>query len=106
MWEAGGEGESKEEGDPRAEERGSTSARIAERCATAAPDTSFAWNVYQHWRWLIIIPRARMHALSPVRSFVRSFFRKSSLAREKRPGDTWRVVTTIIPNLRGYEGEC
>lgn len=53
-----------------------TSARIAERCATAAPDTSFAWNVYQHRRRLIIIPRARMHARSFVRSFVcKSFFR-------------------------------
>lgn len=65
--------ESEEEGGPRGKEQGSTSARIAERCATAAPDTSFAWNVYQHRRWLIIIPRARMHALSPVRSFAGSF---------------------------------
>jgi len=50
--------------------RRSTSARIAERCATAAPDTSFVWNVYQHRRWLIIIPRVRMHVRLPVRSFV------------------------------------
>ena len=37
-------------------------ARIAERCATAAPDTSFARNSYQHRRYLIIIPCARVRA--------------------------------------------
>lgn len=44
-------------GQPREE-----TARIAERCATAAPDTSFVRNSYQHRRYLIIIRRARVRA--------------------------------------------
>ena len=71
-------GKSDGEGDVVVEEatagREKRPARIAERCATAAPDTSFARNSYQHRRYLIIIPRARVRActLYPSRGVPRS----------------------------------
>lgn len=65
---------------PQAERGRSTPARIAERCATAAPDTSFAWNVYQHRRWLIIIPRASACGC-PVARSARCLSRRAPIAK-------------------------
>lgn len=54
-WKEGGQREAQ----PASREE---AARIAERRATAAPDTSFVRNSYQHRRYLIIIRRARVRA--------------------------------------------
>jgi len=75
---------------PQAEGERGTSARIAERCATAAPDTSFAWNVYQHR--LIIIPRARVHARPSARRSL-SLSLSLSRARARFRGGSLRRIT-------------